>query len=120
MSSRRKKSSSKIIPKMELFGLANRRSTFDKPINFYFFDLTARLSTSQEYITSMSSVKRRKIEDDTPSELLETKKKLKTGISAPAVTSASQETTARDAEPLEDAPVQKTFKDLVCSSFERR
>ena len=71
----------------------------------------------------MSSVKRRKIENDTSPELLETKKKSKIITPGLAVASASpepaqstiKETTTRDAEPLKYASVHKTFKDLVNS-----
>jgi hypothetical protein len=73
----------------------------------------------------MSSVKRRKIDEDSSSALAKTKKIYKTVRPAPATTSASpepaiqpsQETTTSDAEAQKDVLVQKTFKDLVSSSL---
>ena len=69
----------------------------------------------------MSSVKRRKIEGDAVSQPVKMNKTQNTFTPVPATASASPEPTAQstkstiasDAEPEKDAPVQKTFKDLV-------
>lgn len=72
----------------------------------------------------MSSVKRRKIEEDGPSTplgVVKTKEIKNIVPPAPITVSASpepsaqllKETTPSDLEPQKDAPVQKTFKDLV-------
>ena len=72
----------------------------------------------------MSSVKRRKIEEDNPSGPAEIRKKHKGTFPAPTAMSASPEPagqskeTASEQEPQNDAPVQKSFKDLVCSCIE--
>ena len=72
----------------------------------------------------MSSVKRRKIEEDIPSGHSKTNKKQELLQSASAIAATSPEPTAPtskevttgDTGPEKDVPVQKTFKDLVCSS----
>jgi len=73
----------------------------------------------------MSSAKRRKIDEGSSSRPVKTKKVSQT---VPSTTSAFLEpaaqpsqTTASNAEPEKDAPVQKTFRDLVsyslCSNY---
>jgi len=62
----------------------------------------------------MSSVKRRKVDDNFPSGLLEKDKKTAVEESAPESASTSPDpTTAATEEPEEVAEAKKTFKDLV-------
>lgn len=66
----------------------------------------------------MSSVKRRKVDDDVPSEILK-KKKSKSVLKEPPQVSASPEpATKASPEPTAEEEVPaKTFKDLVCSEY---
>jgi hypothetical protein len=105
------------------FGSANRRLAFDKPIIFYFSALTFGIFNSHRFFRNkMSSVKRRKIEEDRSLGPVNIKKKQKGASPPPATTSASPEPaqfkdTSSNQEPQKDAPIQKSFKDLVCPSI---
>ena len=124
------KSCMMILRKVELrnnfevgnFGSANRRSTFDKPIIFLFLRAVV-LEFRHPKIprNEMSSVKRRKIEEDSNLAPVKTKKKQKIVQTVPAPNSASPELAQSHellaSELQDDAPVQKSFKDLVCYQF---
>ena len=90
---------------------------FDKPIIFLLRLDIWELQLTQILRNKMSSVKRRKIEEDSSLGPANIKKKQKGTFPTPTTTSASPEPARSDQEPQKDAPIQKSFKDLVCPSI---
>ena len=117
----------RLVEKVELrnnfeagnFRSANRGLAFDKPIIFLLRPEIWDLQLRQILHNKMSSVKRRKIEEDTSLGPVNIKKKQKEAFPTPTTTSASPEPAQfKDTSSNQnDAPIQKSFKDLVYPSI---